>query len=99
METIIYKNYRIEQHPYDKYLVIYTPEDYDGLEDKRCGTASSIDEAKDEISEMVFLETYPERWAVEHSKSLAPVQWDFLSDAMKFTVQWDAMPLFKFNSI
>jgi hypothetical protein len=25
--------------------------------------------------------------------------WPILEDAMKFTVQWDAMPLFKFNSI
>jgi hypothetical protein len=99
---IQYKGYTIEQETepwavkYNRNFKFYpTDEGVDG----NFQHAETLEEAKDEISERVFLETYPERWAVEHSKSLAPVQWDFLSDAMKFTVQWDAMPLFKFNSI
>lgn len=98
MEPIIYKGFIIEPHPYTKRLVIYTPTDYDGPEDKRCGTASSVEEAKDEISERVFLSEYPERWAVEHSRSLPPAPFDFLEDAMKFAVKWDGQPQFYFNA-
>jgi hypothetical protein len=100
---IQYKGFTIEQEPnlwavkYHQEFKYYPTES--GIDNGNVRYASTIEEAKDEISERVFLSTYPERWAVEHSKSLAPASFDFLADAMRFSTQWDAMPLFKFNSI
>lgn len=69
-----------------------------GIDNGNVKYASTLEEAKDEISEMVFLATYPEMWAVDHSKSLSPAAFDFLSDAMGFISKWDATPRFTFNA-
>lgn len=69
-----------------------------GIDNANVKYAASMEEAKDEISEIVFLATYPQRWAVEHSKALNPAAFEFLSDAMGFAVQWNANPRFTFNA-
>lgn len=99
---IQYKGYTIEQETepwavkYNRNFKFYpTDEGVDG----NFQHAETLDEAKDEISERVFLSEYPNQWAVEHSRSLAPASFDFLSDAMGFAVRWDAEPKFNFNSI
>jgi hypothetical protein len=100
--TTTYKGYTIieDQEPWAvKYgqTFKYFPTE-EGIDNANVKYASSLEEAKDEIAELVFLRQYPERWAVDHSKSLSPAAFDFLSDAMGFVVKWNAEPLFKFNA-
>jgi hypothetical protein len=100
------------RNPYsNKPEYMYFPtdigEDHDGDYDYESGTyyytgnckwADSIEEAKDEIQQIVFLRDYPNQWAVDHSKSLSPAAFDFLSDALGFCSKYDARPLFAFDA-
>lgn len=100
--TTYYKGYTIieDREPwavkYDQTFKYFPTES--GIDNGNVKYASTLEEAKDEISEMVFLATYPEMWAVDHSKSLSPAAFDFLSDALMFAVKFDARPLFTFNA-
>lgn len=99
---IQYKNYTIieDQEPWAvKYgqTFKYFPTE-EGIDNANVKYAATLEEAKDEISQIVFLAQYPDRWAVEHSKSLSPATFDFLSDALGFSSRFDATPLFTFNA-
>jgi len=52
--AISYRNYRIQRNPYmwlnDQF--IWSHRDYSGPGDRRCGTAASIEEAKELIDEL-----------------------------------------------
>jgi hypothetical protein len=100
--TTFYKGYSIieDREPwavkYDQTFKYFPTEE--GIDNGNVKYASSLEEAKDEISEIVFLASYPERWAVDHSKSLSPAAFDFLSDALGFCSKYDARPLFAFDA-
>lgn len=88
-----YREFNIE---HNGWAFIYSHKEYDGPEDKRCGSAKTIEEAKEYINEY-----YEERTPYKVALNDRVYPFDSEVKAVGFVVLWDAIPLFKisFNSL
>jgi hypothetical protein len=77
-----YRDFNID---HNGWAYIYSHKEYDGPEDKRCGSADSIEDAKDSIDEYYYENII---YAVHHSEALAPAKFCLVSEAIDFCKFW-----------
>jgi hypothetical protein len=88
-----YRDFNIE---HNGWAYIYSHKEYDGPEDRRCGSASSIEEAKDNIDEYYFEST---EYRVITRKTITKFTW--IDDAVAFVQRFGGViqPMFKNREI
>lgn len=81
-----YREFEIDPHWFEGF--VYAHEAYDGspdANDSRCGVGKTIDECKRKIDQWYLDKSV---YTVEHSSSLTPVEFNYMSEAIGFCKFW-----------